>query len=71
MNREFMNVKEEAILFAKEKVEDAAEALSEFLPDASEELEWFREELEKEIQNVRSQYFSVCDSRMFSEEEAV
>ena len=71
MNQEWMSVKEEAILFAKEKIEDAAEALSEFLPDASEELAWFREELGKEVQNVRSQYLSACDYSRFTEEEAV
>jgi hypothetical protein len=53
MNREYMTVKEEAILFAKDKIEDASDALIEILPDISEELNWFREELGKELLKVR------------------
>ena len=49
MKQKCMTVKEDAILFAKDKLEDAAQALEEVLPDASEELSWMREQLIKEL----------------------
>ncbi len=70
MDREWMTVKEEAILFAKNKIEDAASALTEVLPDASEELGWLKDELSQELQRVRGERLLTCDNAYFEEEGA-
>ncbi len=71
MNREYITVKEEAILFAKEKIEDASDALIEVLPDISEELSWVREELGKELVSVRSEGLDALERFSIPEECAV
>lgn len=71
MNQEWMTIKEEAILFAKEKIEDAAEAISEVLPEASEELNWFQNELTKELQSVRGEKLSLAECDVFSRESGI
>ena len=50
-----MNAKEEAILFAKEKVEDAGEAIGEILPETAEELVWIGGILGKELILLRTE----------------
>lgn len=70
MDYEWMAIKEEAILFAKDKIEDAAQVLEEVLPDASEELGWFRENLVKELQNIRGERLFLGEGNFFGEEGA-
>ncbi len=65
MNREIMDLKEEGILLAKDKIEDAAEALSEFLPEVSEELNWFLEELANQLTLVRSDRLALSESALY------
>ncbi len=55
MSMEWMNAKEEAILFAKEKVEDAGEAIGEILPETAEELVWIGGILGKELILLRTE----------------
>lgn len=55
MSIEWMNIKEEAILFAKEKVSDASEAIEELLPETAEELDWIETILAKELFSLRAQ----------------
>ena len=63
-----MTVKEEAILFARDKLEDVQEALSEVMPDASEEVGFFREVLLKELQRVRGEMLQHRQNSFFAEE---
>lgn len=70
MTRERMNLKEEAILLAKDKIEDAAEALSEFCPEVAEELNWFLEELGNRLILVRSDRLAMPESELYSGEVA-
>lgn len=65
MNKEFVAMKEETILFAKEKIEDAMEALSEIFPDLAEELNWFLEELGNQLQTVRSERLLQMNSSLY------
>lgn len=65
MKKEFLTMKEETILFAKEKIEDAMEALSEIFPDPAEELNWFLEELENQLQAVRSERLLQMNSALY------
>ena len=65
MKKEFLTMKEETILFAKEKIEDAMEALSEIFPDPAEELNWFLEELENQLQSVRSERLLQMNSALY------
>jgi hypothetical protein len=55
MSIDWMNVKEEAILFAKEKVSDASDAIEEILPETAEELDWIETILAKELLGIRMQ----------------
>ncbi|MBE6713501.1 MAG: hypothetical protein E7580_08365 [Ruminococcaceae bacterium] len=71
MNQEIMSAKERAILLAKDKVEEAAEAISEFLPDAAEELNWFLEEMGNQLTLLRSDRLSMMESRLYSGEAGV
>ena len=66
MSRERMDFTEEAILIAKDKIEDAAEALSEFLPDVAEELNWFLEELGNRLILVRSERLAMPESALYA-----
>ena len=66
MTRERMNLKEEAILIAKEKIEEAADALSEFFPELAEELNWFLEELGNRLIEVRSDRLALAESALYS-----
>ena len=70
MDHEWMTVKEEAILFARDKLEDVQEALWEVLPDASEEVGFLREELKKELQRVRGEMLEQRQNPFFAEEGA-
>ena len=70
MDHEWMTVKEEAILFAQDKLEDVQEALWEVLPDASEEVGFLREELKKELQRVRGEMLEQRQNPFFAEEGA-
>ena len=65
MKRELMDLKEEAILFAKDKIEDAAEALSELLPEMADELNWFLEEMGNQLTQVRSDKLAFPDSDLY------
>ena len=71
MNKELMAMKEETILFAKDKIEDAMEALSEFFPDLAEEMNWFLEELENQLQSVRSERLILMNSSLYAAGESV
>ena len=71
MNDELLTLKEEALLFAKEKIEDAAEALSEFLPDLSEELNWFLEEMKNQLQALRTERLMQMNSTLYAKEEVL
>ena len=66
MSRERMDFTEEAILIAKDKIEDAAEALSELLPDVAEELNWFLEELGNRLILVRSERLATPESALYA-----
>ena len=66
MTRERMDLKEEAILIAKEKIEEAADALSEFFPELAEELNWFLEELGNRLTEVRSDRLALAESALYS-----
>ena len=66
MTRERMDLKEEAILFAKDKIEEAADALSELFPELAEELNWFLEELENRLVVVRSDRLALPESALYS-----
>lgn len=66
MSRERMDFTEEAILLAKDKIEDATEALSEFLPDVAEELNWFLEELGNRLILVRSERLATPESALYA-----
>lgn len=55
MSIDWMNIKEEAILFAKEKVSDASDAIEDFLPETAEEMDWIEGILAKELTLVRTQ----------------
>lgn len=70
MDQDWMNVKEEAILFARDKIEDAAQALNEILPDTSEELGWLGEQLSKELQSIRGERLFANENMYFAEEGA-
>ena len=70
MDQEWMMVKEEAILFARDRLEDAQDALSETMPEASEEVGYLREELAKELMRVRGEMLALCANAYFSEELA-
>ena len=66
MTRERMDLKEEAILLAKDRVEEAVEAIAEFLPELAEELNWFLEELGNRLMLVRSERLSMPESALYS-----
>ena len=68
MNRKLILAKEEVITIAKDKVEDAAEALREFLPDLSEELNWFLSELAEELCLVRGERLALMESALYGGE---
>ena len=66
MSIEWMNMKEEAILFAKEKVADAIESIEEILPETAEELDWIKGILGKELiglRSERSQQLALADEK--------
>ena len=66
MTRERMDMKEEAILFAKDRIEEAADALSELFPEFAEELNWFLEELGNRLTSVRSERLVLPESELYS-----
>ena len=68
MSHEYTMIKEEAILFAKEKIEDASETLSDILPEVSEELRFLEEELNKEILIVKRERMEISEKISFPEE---
>ena len=68
MNEEMMAMKEEAILFAKDKIEDAAQAVLEFFPDLAEELNWFLEEIENQLGLLRGERLAVKQSSLYAGE---
>lgn len=70
MNDEVLTLKEEAILFAKEKIEDAAESVSEFLPDVADELNWFLDEMARELLLVHSEKLALMTSSLYGEGNA-
>ncbi len=61
----YLQKKEEALVFALEKVEEAAEALEEVLSDTAEEMAWFRENLQEELLSVRTEKMAMADSAKY------
>lgn len=65
MNYEMIELKEEAIHLAVDKVEDASAALAEFFPEAAEELEWFLEEMGKCLTRLHAERLALPDSDLY------
>lgn len=71
MDKELVAMKEEALLFAKDKIEDAIEALSENFSDLADEVNWLLDELGNQLRTVRAERLGLMNSSLYSSEETI
>ncbi len=71
MDKELVAMKEEALLLAKDKIEDAIEALSENFSDLADEVNWLLDELGNQLRTVRAERLGLMNSSLYASEETI
>lgn len=70
MDREWLNEKEEVILASKDHLEEASQALWDYLPETAEELRWLADTMQKELEILRGERLILPESELYEEASA-